>query len=99
VLDAGLREARTPQTLVKKQTMSFLGQLCRHKRVRPFRRISGKDRILQTENECQTLRSPLWRSFNGCLFPHFLWELVFALAWRKPEILEESLLELRGPRG
>lgn len=54
-------------------------------KVRAFTRVSDKDTILHTKDEYQTLYCSLWGSFNGCLFPHFLWELVFASALKKPE--------------
>lgn len=58
-----LREARFSETFMKIDVMSFPDQLCRQK-VRTFRRVLDKDTVLQTKDECQTLCSSAWGSFN-----------------------------------
>lgn len=68
-------------------------------KVRAFTRVSDKDTILHTKDEYQTLYCSLWGSFNSCLSPHFLWELVFASARKKPEFWKSHCWSSGGPWG
>lgn len=64
MLSAGLREARIPETSMKKQMPRFPDQLCSHKRVKPLRRFTDKeDTILETEDEYQNLGASIFFFF------------------------------------